>query len=95
MTKHKSKAVEARGVNLLVIQDSGVILLVPNVHVAGEKASGTCKGATATFLSLLAKHLGSFKHDQNQNKVFLCYTAMLNNPISINTNYSNVICITH
>lgn len=95
MIKHKSKVEAAREVNLLVVQDSGVIFLVPNVHLVVEKSSGTCKEDTAKFLSLLAKHLGSFKHDQNQNKVLLCYTATLKNPVSINKNYSNVICIIH
>lgn len=91
MIKHKSKVVETREVNLLAVQGSSVIFLVPNPHLVGEKSSGTCKEATKKIFSLLAKHLGSFKHDQNKNKVFLCYIATLKNPVSINTNYSNVI----
>lgn len=59
----------------------------------GEKPSGNCRETTAKGFSLLAKHLGSFKHDQNQKNIFLCYIAALKYPISINTNYSNVICI--
>lgn len=46
MIKHKSKVVEAREVNLLIVQDSDVIFLVPNVHLVGEMSSGTCKEAT-------------------------------------------------
>lgn len=75
--------------------DRGVSFLVPNVHLVGEKSSGTCKEAIANFLSFLAKHLGSFKHNLNHNKVFLCYIATLKNPVSINTNFSNVICVIH
>lgn len=40
----------------------------------------------------LQKTLGSFKHHQNQKKVFLCSTATLKNPIGTNTDYSNIIC---
>lgn len=88
MIKHNSKVVEARDIKLLVVQDS-----VQNIHLVGEKSCGTCKEATAKCLPLLAKNLGSFKPHQNQKKVSLCYTATLKNPIGINTDYSNIICI--
>lgn len=43
MIKHKSKVAEAREVNQLLLQDSGVIFSVPNVHLLEKKPMAPAK----------------------------------------------------
>jgi len=49
MMTHKSKVEAAKEVKLVVVQGSSAIFLVPNGHLMGEKAAGTCKRPLQNF----------------------------------------------